>query len=74
MLHKMSKSKKAVQKVKEAMSSVDKSTIENLQKDSTQKKCFDQVGNRLSERTLLESSHKERITLSEKLRDEGQTS
>ena len=32
-------------KVKEAMSSVDKSTIENLQKkDSTLKKCFDRIG------------------------------
>ena len=32
-------------KVKEAMSSVDKTTIENLQKkDSTLKKCFDRVG------------------------------
>ena len=32
-------------KVKEAMSSVDKSTIENLQKkDSTIKKCFDRIG------------------------------
>ena len=32
-------------KVKEAMSSVDKSTIENLQrKDSTLKKCFDCIG------------------------------
>ena len=32
-------------KVKEAMSSVDKSTIENLQKkDSTLKKCFDHIG------------------------------
>ena len=32
-------------KVKEAMSSVDKSTIENLQKkDSTLKKCFNRIG------------------------------
>ena len=32
-------------KVKEAMSSVDKSTIENLQKkDATLKKCFDCIG------------------------------
>ena len=32
-------------KVKEAMSSVDKSTIENLQKkDLTLKKCFDRIG------------------------------
>ena len=31
-------------KVKEAMSSVDKSTIEDLQKDSTLKKCSDRVG------------------------------
>ena len=32
-------------KVKEAMSSVDKSTIEDLQmKDSTLKKCFDRIG------------------------------
>ena len=32
-------------KVKEAMSSVDKSTIKDLQKrDSTMKKCFDRVG------------------------------
>ena len=32
-------------KVKEAMSSVDKSTVENLQKkDSTLKKCFDRIG------------------------------
>ena len=32
-------------KVKEAMSSVDKSTIENLQKkDSTPRKCFDRIG------------------------------
>ena len=31
-------------KVKEAMSSVDKSTIENLQKDSILKKCFDLIG------------------------------
>ena len=43
-------------KVKEAMSSVDKSTKEELQKDSTLKKCFARVGNRLSERTMLESS------------------
>ena len=33
-------------KVKEAMSSVDKSTIENLQKkDSTLRKCLDRIGN-----------------------------
>ena len=39
-------------KVQEAMSSVDKTTIEDLQKeDSTLKKCFDRVGNRLLERT-----------------------
>ena len=32
-------------KVEEVMSSVDKSTIEDLQKkDSTLKKCFDQIG------------------------------
>ena len=31
-------------KVKEAMSGVDKSTIENLQKDLTLKKCFDRIG------------------------------
>ena len=44
-------------KVKEAMSSVDKSTIANLQKkDFTLKKCFDRVGNRSSERTMFESS------------------
>ena len=30
--------------VKEAMSSVDKSTVENLQKDSTLKKFFDRIG------------------------------
>ena len=34
-----------LKRVKEAMSSVDKSTIENLQKkDSTLKKCFDRIG------------------------------
>ena len=41
-------------KDKEAMSNVDKSTIEDLQKkDSTLKKCIDGVGNRLSERTMF---------------------
>ena len=35
-------------KVKEAMFSVDKSTIENLhKKDSTLKKCFDRIGKRI---------------------------
>ena len=43
-------------KVKEAMSSVGKPTIEDLQKDSTLKKCFDCVGNRSPERTMWESS------------------
>ena len=46
-------------KVKEAMSSVGKPTIEDLQKDSTLKKCFDCVGNRSSERTMWESSLRE---------------
>ena len=37
-------------KVKEAMSSVDKLTIENLQKkDSTLKKCFDRIGKPIRE-------------------------
>ena len=44
-------------KVKDARSSIKKSTIEDLQKtDSALKKCFDQVGKELSERTMLESS------------------
>ena len=34
-------------KVKEPMSSVDKTTIEGLQKDFTLKKCFDRVGKRI---------------------------
>ena len=39
------------------MSSVDEATIEDLQKkDSTRKKCFNQVGKRIPERTMLESS------------------
>ena len=57
MLHKMSKTKRALRKesvlldkihplkVKETMSSVDRSTTEDLQKeDSTSKKCCDRVG------------------------------
>ena len=41
-------------KVKEAMSSVDKTTIEDLQKrDSTLKKCFDQVGKRIIRETYV---------------------
>ena len=44
-------------KVKEAMSSVDKSTIEDLQKkESTLRKCYDPGENRLSESTMLVSS------------------
>ena len=44
-------------KVREAMSSVDKTTIEDLQKkDSTVKTCFDQVGKPILERTMLGSS------------------
>ena len=43
--------------VKEAISNVNKPTIEDLQKkDSALKKCFDRVGKPLSERTMLESS------------------
>ena len=44
-------------KVKEAMSSLGKTTIEDLQKkDSTVKTCFDQVGKPILERTMLGSS------------------
>ena len=44
-------------KFKEAMSGVDRSTTEDLQKkESTLKKCFDQVGNRLLQRTMLHCS------------------
>ena len=44
-------------KIHQAMSSVDKTSMEDLQKKgSSLKKCFDRVENRLLERTMLESS------------------
>ena len=46
-------------KVKEAMSSVDKSTIENLQKkDSTLKKCFDRIGKPIIRENYVEEFYK----------------
>ena len=46
-------------KVKEAMSSVDKSTIENLQKkDLTLKKCFDRIGKPIIRENYVEEFHK----------------
>ena len=48
-------------KVKEAMSSVDKSTIENLQrKDSTLKKCFDRIGKPIVRENYVGSIKKRR--------------
>ena len=54
--------------------SVDKCTIENLQKDSTLKKCFDQVGKPIiREKLCWRVLHEEWITLSETSRDEDRT-
>ena len=66
-------------KVKEAMSSVDKSTIENLQrKDLTLKKCFDCIGKQIIRENYIGEFYKKNGLLygkhQERRRDEVVTS
>ena len=61
-------------KVKKAMSSVDKSTIENLQKkDLTIKKCFDRIGKPIIRENYVGVLKEEWIALPEASRNEDLT-